>query len=349
MFNALIGLFSQDLAVDLGTSRTRLVTPGGGVVCDEPTVLVVRRQRVVAIGKEARPMVGRTPEDMEAIQPVRAGQLVDLQAAEALLLHLVRRVHGRNGWIRPRVVVGLRYDTGDAELRALRDTCASAGARQVQFVPRALAAALGAGLPIQEPTGTLVVDFGGGTTEISLIALSDVVMGRVVPGGGEALDDAIVHWLAEERGLLVGQPSAEQLKIALGLGATGPSARITGRCQRTGLPRGLEVTAAELRQALHPALRPITDAIGGLLAQAPPALSSDVVDRGVVLTGGGSQLQGLEAALRQTTQLPFIQAEDPQYAVAVGLGQILEEGPPQTAAPRATQGDNSTLPRYRPA
>lgn len=330
MLSAVLGLFSQDLAVDLGTSNTRVHLRGAGLVCDEPTVMTVHEhpshgRRVVAIGAEALPMVGRTPRDLEAIQPIRAGRIDHFEVAEAFLLHLVRRVHGRNGWMRPRMVVAVPHHASDMEIRAVRDSCESAGARTVELVPRPLAAALGAGLPVEEPAGTLVIDIGGGGTEISLIALSGVVASQVVPGGGEGLDGALVEWLAEAHGILVGRPSAERLKIQLGMSGGDDAALVKGRCLTRGVPRALSVTAAEVREALTPGVRSIAEAVGQLLSEAPPELSTDVVDRGVVLTGGGSLLTDLESTLRDWTHFPFIQAETPQHAVVNGLGRILEE------------------------
>ncbi|HHO54099.1 MAG TPA: rod shape-determining protein [Deltaproteobacteria bacterium] len=333
MLNAMLGLFSQDLAVDLGTSNTRVYLRGTGVVCDEPTVVSVQtdrdgRRRVTAIGSEALPMLGRTPEDIHAIQPIRAGRILDFEVAEAFLLHLVRRAHGRNGWMRPRMVVAVPHHASDMEARAVRDSCESAGAREVHLVPRPIAAAVGASLPVQEPDGTLIVDVGGGSTEISLLALSGVVLSRVVPGGGEGMDAAIIQWLQRERRLLVGRPSAERLKIALGTAShPDPSATsvVKGRCLERGIPRSETVSAADIASALAPHVEAIAVGIRNAISEAPPELGSDVVDQGVVLTGGGSLLRDLDLGLRDLTGLPVIRAEDPEQAVAHGVGGILED------------------------
>lgn len=333
MLSTVIGLFSQDLAVDLGTSNTRVHLRGVGVVCDEPTVMVVHEhrslgRRMVAIGEEAVPMLGRTPRDLEAIQPIREGRIDHFEVAEAFLLHLVRRAHGRNGWMRPRMVVAVPHHASDMEVRAVRDSCESAGAREVQLVARPVATALGAGLPIHKAQGTLVIDMGGGSTEVSLLALGGVVLSKVVAGGGEGMDQALVQWLAQSREILVGRPSAERLKIELGLSGAERTATVRGRCMVRGVPRSVEVTGADVTEALAPHVHDIAAAVEGLLAEAPPELSTDVVERGVVLTGGGSQLHNVEAVLRDWTHFPFVHAETPQLAVVHGLGRILEEGTP---------------------
>lgn len=333
MFSTVLGLFSQDLAVDLGTSFTRVHLRNSGTVCNEPTVVALHtdrdgRRRVTAIGSEARPMLGRTPDDIHAVQPIRRGRVADFEVAEALLLHLVRRIHGRNGWMRPRILVAVPHHASDMEVRAVRDSCESAGAREVQLVPRPIAAALGARLPIHEPSGTLVVDVGGGSTEVSVLSLSGVVSCRTVEGGGEGMDEAIIEWLRRERSLLVGQPSAERLKIELGSAFDpDPNARalVKGRCLERGVPRAESVSARDVLTALLPHIDAIGEAIRAAIEDAPPELGSDIVDHGVVLTGGGAKLRGLDRALRDRTGLPVVCAEDPETAVIHGAGRVLDE------------------------
>ena len=274
MFSTVLGLFSQDLAVDLGTSNTRMHLRGAGIVCDEPTVVSVQtdrsgRRRVTAVGTAALPMLGRTPEDIAAIQPIRAGRITDYEVAEAFLLHLVRRAHGRNGWMRPRMIVAVPHHASDMEIRAVRDSCESAGAREVHLVPRPIAAAVGADLPVREPAGTLVVDIGGGATEISLLALSGVVLSRVVTGGGDGMDRAIIRWLQQERGILVGRPSAERLKITMGTACDPDMDLVTtvkGRWPRPGGAAG----PAGHRQRRPPGPRPPTSR-GSPPASATPS------------------------------------------------------------------------------
>ncbi|MCA9494866.1 MAG: rod shape-determining protein, partial [Myxococcales bacterium] len=297
MLASVLGLFSQDLAVDLGTSNTRVQLRTSPVVADEPTVVAVHtdrvgRRRITAFGSEARPMLGRTPEDLSAIQPIRAGRVVDFEVTEALLLHLVRRIHGRSAWIRPRMVVAVPHHASDMEVRAVRDSCESAGAREVRLVPRPIAAGLGAGLPIHEPSGTLVVDVGGGATEVSILSLSGVVASAVVPGGGEGMDEAIVAMLEEDRSLLVGRPSAERLKIELGTAAfpeTDRTATVKGRCRVAGIPRSEQISARDVHRALRPHVDAIAEAVRRVVDAAPPEIGADIVDQGVVLTGGGAR------------------------------------------------------------
>ncbi len=333
MFSAVLGLFSQDLAVDLGTSNTRVQLRASPVVADEPTVVTIHtdrggRRRITAFGREARPMLGRTPDDLSAVQPVRAGRVVDYEVTEALLLHLVRRVHGRSGWMRPRMVVAVPHHASDMEVRAVRDSCESAGAREVRLVPRPIAAGLGARLPIHEPSGTLVVDVGGGSTEVSILSLAGVVSCTVVPGGGEGMDASIARLLEEERSLLVGRPSAERLKIELGT-ACDPdldrTAHVKGRCRVAGIPRSEVVSARDVYRAVAPHVDAIAEAIRNVVEQAPPEIGSDVVDHGVVLTGGGARLRDLDRALRDRTGLPVVCAEAPEHAVIHGVWRVLDD------------------------
>ncbi len=335
MLSSVLGLFSQDVAIDLGTSNTRVYVRGIGVVCQEPTVVAVHtdgkgRRKMLAVGREALPMLGRTPPDVRTVQPVRETQIRDYEVAEALLLHLVRRAHGRNGWVSPRMVVTIPHSASEMERRAVRESCEGAGAREVHLVSRPLAAAIGAGLPVDEPSGHLIVDIGGGSTEVSIVSLHGVVLSQSVPGGGEAMDEAIIGWLREEHDLLVGRPTAEQIKIAIGTATTkdiGPTAHVAGRCLRRGIPRSVEVSAADIRDALRPSLQKIARGIREVLENTPPELASDVVDQGVVLTGGGSQLRRIDLALRESTGLAVVAADDPADVAVQGAGRMLEELP----------------------
>jgi rod shape-determining protein MreB and related proteins len=323
MFSAVLGLFSQDLAVDLGTSRTQVHLRNSGVICDQPTVVSVAtgrkgRREVIAIGDEAQSMLGRAPADIEVIRPILNGRIQDFEVAEAFLLHLVRQIHGRNSLMRPRMVVTVPHAASDMEIRAIRDNCASAGAREVNLLMRPVAAGLGAGLPIDAPEGYLVVDVGGGATEISVLALSGVVSCTSIVGG-VGIDEAIISWMKREHALLIGQPTAEQIKID----ACDTVAK--GRCLRTGVPRGVPVRKADILHAFEGELDKIGAAVAAALAEAPPELASDIVDTGVILTGGGSQLIGLHDAVGQATGLPIIPADTPQMAVIHGAGRVLQE------------------------
>jgi rod shape-determining protein MreB len=332
MFSAVLGLFSQDLAVDLGSTHTRVFPRGPGVATVEPTVIAVRtdrkgRRAVVATGEEALPMLGRAPADTLAVQPIRAGRIVDYEAAEAFLLSIVRRIHGRNTWIRPRMVVAVPHGASDMELRAVRDSCESAGAREVHLVPRPVAAAIGAELPIHQASGYLVVDIGGGSTEVSVLSLSGVVASRSVPGGGEGMDQAIARWVEQHHGLLIGQPTAERVKVALGsaLHPAPADAVVKGRCLALGVPRAVTLGADEVHRALLPAVQAISQAIRAALEGVPPEIGSDIVDHGIVLTGAGARLAGLDVALRDLTGLPVVVAENPELAVVAGARRLLEQ------------------------
>jgi rod shape-determining protein MreB len=333
MLSAVLGLFSQDLAVDLGTTNTRLYMRGSGMVCDEPTVLAVHtdargRRQVLAVGAAARDMLGRTPGDIETVQPIRDGQIRDYEVAEALLVHLVRRVQGRKGLVGPRMVIALPHGATEMERRAVRESCESTGAREVHLVPRPLAAALGAELPVGEASGHLLIDVGGGATEVSILSFNGVVSSVAVQGGGDAMDDAIVAFLRDRYDLLVGRPTAERLKVDIGTARPdAPVERrsIAGRCLTRGIPRAVEIGSDELQQALSLRVAEIGRAVRHVIERAPPELASDIVDHGIVLCGGGSLLRGLDVALRDITGLPVVRSEDPVHAVIEGTGRILEE------------------------
>lgn len=333
MLSAVFGLFTQDLAVDLGSSRTRIHLRGTGLVCDEPSVVAVHafkdgRRRVLAVGTEALPMLGRTPEDIQAIQPVRNGTIEDFEVAEALLLQLVRRAHTASSFLKPRMAVALPSHGSDMARRALRDSCAAAGAREIHLVPRPLAAALGAELPIHEPNGHLVVDLGGTTTEISLLSMSRVVHSTLVEGGGEALDQRIVDYVRRHHAVEIGRPTAEHLKVTLGSalsGSTQGTAIAKGRCLRLGVPRAIDVRASDVQAALQPAIQELATSIARVVEGIPPELASDVVENGVILVGSGAELDGLSTALRTLTGLPFLTPESPGEAVTRGMARVLEE------------------------
>lgn len=333
MLSAVLGLFSQDLAVDLGTTTTRIYQRGTGVVCHEPTVVAIHtdrrgRRRVLAIGDAARAMLGRTPTDIVTVQPVRDGQIRDYEVAEALLLHFVRQVHGRSGFLSPRMVVAVPNAATEMERRAVRESCEGAGAREVTLVPRPLAAAVGAGLDVREAAGHLVIDVGGGSTEVSVLSLGGVVASIAVDGGGDAMDRAIVAWLRDQRRVLVGDVTAERLKIEVGTAVVGDeprTAQVAGRCLDRGVPRAVTVSSDDVREALAGRIGDIARAIRQVLEHTPPELASDIVDRGAVLVGGGAKLRRLDAALRAATGLAVLTAEAPDRVVVEGAGQALEQ------------------------
>ncbi len=333
MLSAVLGLFSLDVALDLGSSRTRIYLRGRGPVVDQPAVVAVKtdklgKRSVLAVGDGAAAMVGRTPPDIAAVLPVRAGTIQDYEVTEALMVHLLRRLHGRNGWMSPKMVVTVPCVAGEMERRAVRECCESAGAREVHLVPKALAGALGAGLPVQEPSGLMVVDVGGGGTEISVLSLSGVAQARVVAGGGGGMDQALIEHLRHEFGLLIGEPTARGLKEELGSAIGGDDdARfvVRGRDLATGVPRAQAVTASDVTAALRSPIDAIAAGVRAVLEATPPELASDVVDHGIVLIGGGANLRGLDRALATRTGLPVVVADAPERACIEGAGRILEE------------------------
>lgn len=331
MFSAVLGLFSQDLAVDLGTSTARVFQHHSGQVLRQPSVVAVHtdrqgRRSVLAVGDPAMPMLGRTPMDIDAVQPVRDGQIHDYEVAESLLRHLVRTAHGRSGFVSPEMVVAIPSGTTEVERRAVRDSCEAAGARAVHLVPKPLAAGLGAQLPVRDPAGFLIVDIGGGATEISVLSLGTVVSSHTVRGGGEGMDLALVDWLRAEQQLLVGRLTAEQLKLDLGsLLDTDRVASVRGRCLRRGVPRAVTVTSAQVRRALTPSVQTLINGVKTALERTPPELVADVVDHGLLLTGGGASLEGLDEVLREATGLAVVVPDAPEDTVVRGAGAMLDE------------------------
>lgn len=330
MFSTVLGLFSQDLAVDPGTSRTRVWMRGSGVVAEASTIVAIRtdargRREVHALGDDVLPWVGRTGDDLELIEPIQDGRIHDYGVAEAFLLHLFRRVHGRNTWMRPRLVVPAHGAASPMEVRALRDSCEAAGARDVTLVPRPVAAAMGAGLTTRDPHGQLIVELGAGSTELAVLAMDRVVASRSIPGG-RAMDQAIVDRVRLDHDLLIPMGTARQLKHELG-GAGEAEARsmvVAGRCLRGGIPRATEVLADEVCRAIAPHVRAIRDALADLLASVEPSFAHDIAHRGLVLTGGGARLRELDRELWSLTGLPTLIAPEPELAVIRGVGRVLE-------------------------
>lgn len=333
MISSVLGLFSLDVALDLGSSRTRIAVRGRDTILDQTAIVAVQtdrraRRNVLAVGDDARAMLGRTPPDIAAVQPVRAGTIEDYEVAEALMVHLLRRLHGRNGWMSPRMVVTVPCAAQEMERRAVRECCEAAGAREVHLVPKALAAALGAGLPIQDPSGVMVVDIGGGGTEISVLSLSGVVHSRVVPGGGEGWDQAIIEFLRSEFGMLIGPITAEDLKLQLGRAIGGSEddlVTVRGRDLVTGVPRAQVVASDDITAALRAPLDAIAAGIRATLEATPPELASDVVENGIVVVGGGARLPELDRAMSDRTGLPVIVADDPETAGLTGAARMLAE------------------------
>jgi rod shape-determining protein MreB and related proteins len=320
--------FSTDLAIDLGTANTCVFAPGRGIVLNEPSVVAFNtaHNRIEAVGSKAREMIGRTPRDLVAIRPMRDGVIADFEAAERMLTDFIRRANRRNGWVRPRVVIGVPAEITQVERRAVRESTLRAKASEVFLVDEPVAAAIGAGLPITEPTGNMIVDIGGGTTDIAVVSLAGMVYRKSVRVAGDEMDDAIVDYMKKAHGLLIGERTAEFIKI--GIGSAAPLEQplrmeVRGRHITQGLPKGIVVTDAEIREALRPTVDIIVRAVRDGLERIPPELSADIYDRGVVITGGGALLRNLDKRLREDTDLPVQIAEDPLTSVVLGAGRML--------------------------
>lgn len=334
LLSGVLGALSQDMAIDLGTSTTRVHVRKRGVVCAEPSMVALYRdprgeRRVLAVGDEARAMWGRTPGDIEVVRPLREGVIADFEVTEALLRLLMHQCMGPNHVVGPRAVVTLPYGTTEVERRAMRECAEAAGAREVHLVEEVLAAAIGAGLDVTEPSGNMVVDIGGGTTEVAVVSLGGIVYSRSLKVGGEQMDEALAGHLEQVRGLRVGPSTAESLKHALGsaherVRMNELTAEVRGCDVVTGFPRAVSVHADEVRQALAGVVHLIVETLLAALDKTPPELAADIVDKGIVLAGGGAGLRGLDRALGEATGLPVVVADDPAGAVARGAGEALE-------------------------
>ena len=330
----LLGWFSVDMGIDLGTCNTLVCVRGQGIVLNEPSVVAVRKgtNRVLkngtAVGTAAKEMLGKTPGTISAIRPMKDGVISDFDVTEAMLAYFIRKVTGRSRLVAPRVVIAVPSGITAVERKAVFDSAARAGARQVFLLEEPMAAAIGAGLPIHEPTGNMVVDIGGGTTEVAVISLGGIVVALSIRVGGDELDQAIITWVKKEFSLLLGERTAEEIKMAIGSAYPlpgEPDAEIRGRDLATGLPKTIVVSAAEIRKALEEPVNAIVNAVKSTLDKCPPELSSDLMDRGIVLTGGGALLKGLDERLRKETGMPIHIAERPLDAVAEGSGKCIEE------------------------
>ena len=320
----------RDLAVDLGTANTLVYERGRGIVLNEPSVVAINQNTggIVAVGAEAKRMVGRTPGNIVAIRPLKDGVIADFDTTERMLRYFIQKVHKRRFLAKPRVVICVPSGITGVEQRAVKDAGYAAGARKVYIIEEPMAAAIGAGLPIHEPTGNMVVDIGGGTSEVAVISLGGVVSSLSIRTGGDELDDALVQFVKKEYSLMLGERTAEEIKTTVGTAFPVPdesSAELRGRDLVTGLPRTIVVTAEEIRRALDEPLTRIVDAVKTTLDRTPPELCGDIMDRGIVLTGGGALLKGLDERLRHETGMPVIIAEQPLNCVVNGSGKCVEE------------------------
>jgi len=333
LFDFVYGMFSNDLAIDLGTANTLIYARGKGIVSCEPSVVAVRKdargeRRVLAVGREAKEMLGRTPGAIAAIRPMKDGVIADFDVTEAMIRHFITRAHQRSALVKPRVIIGVPSGITEVEKRAVRESAQTAGAREVYLIEEPIAAAIGAGLPITEPSGNMIVDIGGGTTEVAVISLSGIVYSRSVRVGGDKLDAAIVQYMKRKYNLLIGEQMAERVKCNIGncydAGET-KSMEVKGRDLVAGLPRTLTVSSDEIRQALAEPVKAIIEAVRVALEQTPPELSADIVDKGIVLAGGGAFLRGLDMLMREETGLPVLIADEPLSSVVLGCGKALDE------------------------
>ncbi len=330
----MFGLFSNDLAIDLGTANTLIYVKGKGIVLNEPSVVAVRRdergiKRVLAVGEEAKRMLGRTPGNIMAIRPLKDGVIADFEVTEVMLRYFIRKVHNnRRSLLRPRVVIGVPYGITEVEKRAVRESAESAGARAVYIIEEPMASAIGAGLPIDEATGNMIVDIGGGTTEVAVISLSGVVISNSIRIAGDKMDEAILQYIKRKFNLLIGESTAEQIKIQIG--TTYPSGEnkkmeVKGRDLVAGVPKTVEITETDVKEALTEPVNAIVEAVKLTLERTPPELAADIVERGIVLAGGGALLRNLDVLLREETGLPVVIAENPLSCVVLGAGKLLDE------------------------
>ena len=329
--HALLGFFSRDIGIDLGTANTLVTVRDRGIVISEPSVVAIdtRTKRVLAVGAEAKRMLGRTPASITAVRPLRDGVISDFDDTQEMIAYFVRKVHDRVGMVpRPRMLLGIPSGVTEVEKRAVRDAAMNAGARWAGLIEEPMAAAIGAGLPVGEPTGSLIVDIGGGTTEVAVISLGGIVVSRSIRVGGDEMDVDIVAYARREYNLFLGERTAEDIKIAIGSAAPGDwdAQRVTlrGRDLLTGLPRSVEVGAEQIREAIEPSVALIVETVKDTIEETPPELVADIMDQGIVLAGGGALLCGLDRRIAEATQMPVHVANDPLTCVVRGTGVVLE-------------------------
>ena len=327
---SLFSFFSNDLAIDLGTANTLVFARGRGIVVDEPSIVAINKltNKVEAVGREAKEMLGRTPGNIVAIKPMKDGVIADFDVTEEMLKYFIKKAHNRNHLLSPRIVICIPSEITQVEKRAVRESALRAKASEVYLVEEAMAAAIGAGLAITEPSGNMIVDIGGGTTDIAVISLSGIVYSRSVRVAGNEMDEAIIQYIKRKHNLLIGERTAEQVKIEVGSATTLDQAltmEIKGRNLIEGIPKTLAITDEEMREALSDSIAMIVNAVRVALERTPPELSADIADNGIVLTGGGALLKGLDHRIKQDTGLPVFLAEDPLSSVAMGTGMMLEE------------------------
>ena len=332
LLDPILGLFSNDLAIDLGTANTCVYVKGKGIVLNEPSVVAVRKDakggtKVLAVGKEAKMMLGRTPGNIVAIRPMKDGVIADFEITESMLRHFIRKVHNRTTLVRPRIIISVPSGITQVEKRAVRESAESAGAREVYLIEEPMAAAIGAGLPITEPTSNMVVDIGGGTTEVAVISLAGIVYSKSVRVAGDKMDEAILQHIKRKYNLLIGLSTAEIIKTTIGNAYPSDhveTIEVKGRDLVTGIPKILTIDSDEVRKSISEQVETIVETVRIALEQTPPELAADIVDTGIVLAGGGSLLKNLDVLLREETKLPITVTEDPLSTVVLGTGKALD-------------------------
>ncbi|SIT82986.1 rod shape-determining protein [Pontibaca methylaminivorans] len=327
------GIFSADMAIDLGTANTLVYVKGRGIILSEPSVVAYHvkdgQKKVLAVGEDAKMMLGRTPGSIEAIRPMHEGVIADFDTAEEMIKHFIRKVHKRSAFSKPKVIVCVPHGATPVEKRAIRQSVLSAGARRAGLIAEPIAAAIGAGMPITDPTGNMVVDIGGGTTEVAVLSLGDIVYARSIRVGGDRMDESIISYLRRQQNLLIGESTAERIKTSIGSArmpddGRGATMLIRGRDLLNGIPKEIEISQAQVAEALAETMQQICEAVMTALETTPPDLAADIVDRGVMLTGGGALLGDLDLALREQTGLAVSIADDSLNCVAIGTGKALE-------------------------
>jgi len=333
MLSGLLGMFSADMAIDLGTANTLVYVKGRGIVLNEPSVVAIiekgGKKQVLAVGEEAKLMLGRTPGNIQAIRPMRDGVIADFEVAEEMIKHFIRKVHNRRSFANPQIIVCVPSGSTAVERRAIQESALSAGARRVYLIEEPMAAAIGAGLPVTEPTGSMIVDIGGGTTEVAVLSLGGIVYARSVRVGGDKMDEAIIAYIRRHHNLLVGEASAERIKKEVGSAAIpadgdGMTIEIKGRDLMNGVPKEIRIGQRQIAESLAEPVGAIVEAVKVALEATPPELAADIVDKGIVLTGGGALLANLDQVLRDETGLPVSIADDALSCVALGTGKALE-------------------------
>ena len=333
LLDKLFGMFSNDLAIDLGTANTVVIAKGHGIIINEPSVVALQKsrfgkKRVLAVGKEAKEMLGKTPDSIEAIRPLKEGVIADFDVAEEMIRFFIKKAHNRNSFIRPRVIICVPYGLTQVERKAVKDSAFSAGARDVILIEEPKAAAIGAGLPIRDPKGNMVIDIGGGTTEVGVISLEGLVRSKSIKIGGDRFDQEIISYMKNKYNLLIGERTGEDIKINIGTAIKLDEEKkmfIKGRDQVTGLLKEIEISSEDVREAIKEPLSEIAEAVKEVLEVVPPDLAGDIVENGIALTGGGALLHGLDSYLSAKVELPVYIAEEPLLSVALGTGEMLED------------------------